>query len=87
MVWIYGGGFAAGSASEPRQDGENLAKKGVVVVSFNYRLGMFGFFSHPDLTQESGHHASGNYGLIGSGGRSRNGCKETLPHSAATRAK
>jgi para-nitrobenzyl esterase len=64
MVWIYGGGFAAGSASEPRQDGENLAKKGVVVVSFNYRLGVFGFFSHPALTRESDHHASGNYGLL-----------------------
>ncbi|MGD0008223.1 MAG: carboxylesterase/lipase family protein [Terriglobia bacterium] len=63
MVWIYGGGFAAGSASEPRQDGENLAKKGVVVVSFNYRLGVFGFLSHPDLSKESGHNASGNYGL------------------------
>ena len=64
MVWIYGGGFAAGAASEPRQDGENLARKGVVVVSFNYRLGVFGFFSHPDLAKESGHKASGNYGLL-----------------------
>jgi para-nitrobenzyl esterase len=64
MVWIHGGGFIAGSGSEPRQDGENLAKKGVVVVSMNYRLGIFGFFSHPDLTNESGHHASGNYGLM-----------------------
>jgi para-nitrobenzyl esterase len=64
MVWIYGGGFAAGSASEPRQDGENLARKSVVVVSFNYRLGVFGFFSHPELTRESKHHASGNYGLL-----------------------
>jgi para-nitrobenzyl esterase len=64
MVWIYGGGFQAGSASEPRQDGENLAKKGVVLVSFNYRLGVFGFFSHPELTKESPHHASGNYGLL-----------------------
>ena len=64
MVWIYGGGFAAGSASEPRQDGENLAKKGVVVVSFNYRLGVFGFLSHPELSRESGHSASGNYGLL-----------------------
>ncbi|MDT5120900.1 MAG: para-nitrobenzyl esterase [Acidobacteriota bacterium] len=62
MVWIYGGGFQAGSASEPRQDGENLAKKGVVVVSFNYRLGVFGFLSHPELTKEAG--ASGNYGLL-----------------------
>ncbi len=64
MVWIYGGGFQAGSSSEPRQDGENLARKGVVVVSFNYRLGIFGFFSHPELTSESPHHASGNYGLL-----------------------
>jgi para-nitrobenzyl esterase len=64
MVWIYGGGFQAGSASEPRQDGENLAKKGVIVVSFNYRLGIFGFFSHPELTRESPHRASGNYGLL-----------------------
>jgi len=64
MVWIYGGGFAAGSSSEPRQDGGNLAKKGVVVVSFNYRLGVFGFFSHPDLTKESDRNASGNYGLL-----------------------
>ena len=64
MVWIYGGGFQAGAASEPRQDGENLAKKGVVVVSMNYRLGIFGFFSHPELTKESPNHASGNYGLL-----------------------
>jgi len=64
MVWIYGGGFSAGAASEPRQDGTNLAKKGVVVVSFNYRLGVFGFFSHPELAKESEHHAAGNYGLL-----------------------
>lgn len=64
MVWIYGGGFAAGSTSEPRQDGGNLSKQGVLVVSMNYRLGIFGFFSHPELSKESGHHASGNYGLL-----------------------
>src|SRR5579859_8129060 len=64
MVWIYGGGFAAGASSEPRQDGENLARKGVIVVSFNYRLGVFGFFSHPELTAESETHSSGNYGLM-----------------------
>jgi para-nitrobenzyl esterase len=64
MVWIYGGGFQAGATSEPRQDGEHLAHKGVVVVSMNYRLGIFGFFSHPGLTAESAHHASGNYGLM-----------------------
>ncbi|HKS68244.1 MAG TPA: carboxylesterase/lipase family protein [Candidatus Acidoferrales bacterium] len=64
MVWIYGGGFAAGASSEPRQDGSKLAEKGVVVVSMNYRLGIFGFFAYPGLTQESPHHASGNYGLL-----------------------
>ena len=64
MVWIYGGGFQAGATSEPRQNGEVLAAKGVVVVSMNYRLGIFGFYSHPELTKESGHHASGNYGLL-----------------------
>jgi para-nitrobenzyl esterase len=64
MVWIYGGGFAAGATSEPRQDGGNLSKKGVVVVSMNYRLGIFGFFSHPALARESGHNAAGNYGLL-----------------------
>ena len=64
MVWIYGGGFAAGASSEPRQDGENLAKKGVVVVSLNYRLGIFGFFTHADLAKESEQKASGNYGLL-----------------------
>ncbi|HVW77014.1 MAG TPA: carboxylesterase family protein [Alloacidobacterium sp.] len=64
MVWIYGGGFAGGAASEPRQDGENLAHKGVVVVSMNYRLTIFGFFVHPELAAESPQHASGNYGLM-----------------------
>ena len=64
MVWIYGGGFVAGSSSEPRQDAGNLCKMGVMVVSFNYRLGVFGFFAHPELAQESGHNASGNYGLL-----------------------
>ena len=64
MVWIFGGGFAAGGTSEPRQDGTNLAKNGVVVVSMNYRLGIFGFFAHPDLTAESPNKASGNYGLM-----------------------
>ncbi|MFI5098616.1 MAG: carboxylesterase/lipase family protein [Candidatus Acidiferrales bacterium] len=64
MVWFYGGGFVAGSASEPRYDGENLAKKGVIIVNANYRLGVFGFFSYPELSKESGHNASGNYGLL-----------------------
>jgi para-nitrobenzyl esterase len=64
MVWIYGGGFQAGSASEPRQDGSKLAAKGVLVVSMNYRLGVFGFLAHPDLSKEASSHASGNYGLL-----------------------
>ncbi len=64
MVWIYGGGFVAGSSSEPRQDGGNLCKQGVLVVSMNYRLGVFGFLAHPELTRESGSQASGNYGLM-----------------------
>ncbi len=64
MVWIYGGGFMAGATSEARQDGGNLSKKGVIVVSMNYRLGAFGFFSHPELDKESDRNASGNYGLL-----------------------
>jgi para-nitrobenzyl esterase len=64
LVYVYGGGFAAGAASEARYDGENLAKKGVIVVNMNYRLSTFGFFSHPELTKESAHKASGNYGLM-----------------------
>ena len=64
MVWIYGGGFSGGSTSEFRQDGQFLAQRNVIVVSMNYRLGIFGFFVHPELTAESPHHASGNYGLM-----------------------
>ena len=64
MVWIYGGGFRAGGSSEPRQTGEFLAHRNVVIVSMNYRLGIFGFFVHPELVAESPHHASGNYGLL-----------------------
>jgi para-nitrobenzyl esterase len=64
MVWIYGGGYMAGGTSEPRQDGQFLAKRGVVVVSMNYRLGIFGFFVLPGLAAESGRNAAGNYGLL-----------------------
>ncbi len=64
MVWVYGGGFVTGGTSEYRQDGQWLAHHGVVVVSMNYRLGIFGFLSLPTLTAESPHHASGNYGLM-----------------------
>jgi para-nitrobenzyl esterase len=64
MLWIHGGGYTAGSASEPRHDGQFLAHRNVVVVTLNYRLGIFGFFTHPDLAAESPHHAAGNYGLL-----------------------
>ncbi len=64
MVWIYGGGFASGGTSESRQDGQFLAHRDVIIVSMNYRLGIFGFFVHPELTAESPNHASGNYGLL-----------------------
>jgi para-nitrobenzyl esterase len=64
FVWYYGGGFVAGGNSEVRYDGEALAKKGIIVVEPNYRLGVFGFFSHPELSKESGKQASGNYGLL-----------------------
>jgi para-nitrobenzyl esterase len=64
MVWIYGGAYTEGGGSTIAYDGTNLAKKGAVVVTFNYRLGTLGFLSHPELTAESGHNASGNYALM-----------------------
>jgi len=64
LVYFYGGGFVAGDGSELRYDGESMAKKGIVALTVNYRLGIFGLFAHPELTQESAHHASGNYGLL-----------------------
>ena len=64
LVYIFGGGFQNGDGSEYRYDGASMARKGIVVVTVNYRLGIFGFFSHPDLTKESAHHASGNYGML-----------------------
>jgi para-nitrobenzyl esterase len=64
IVWIHGGGYRAGYGGEPRHDGTVLAKKGVVVVSINYRLGVFGFLAHPDLTAESAQHTSGNYAYM-----------------------
>src|SRR6476660_8898915 len=64
LVYFYGGGFIAGDGSEPRYDGESLARRGIVAVTVNYRLSVFGFFAHPELTKESAHHASGNYGLL-----------------------
>ncbi len=64
LVWIYGGGFAGGGTSGPGVNGEHLARKGVVLVSINYRVGSLGFLAHPELTAESPHHISGNYGLL-----------------------
>ena len=64
IVWSYGGAFTGGAGSVAGYDGEALAKKGVVYVTYNYRLGPFGFFAHPELTKESGRNASGNYGVM-----------------------
>jgi len=64
MVWIHGGGFTRGYGGSSAYDGEALARKGAVIVTINYRLGIFGFFAHPALSAESGHHASGNYALL-----------------------
>jgi para-nitrobenzyl esterase len=64
MVWIYGGGFLNGGSAAPIYDGTDLAKHGVVMVSFNYRLGEFGFFAHPAVLGESRDAASGNFGLL-----------------------
>jgi para-nitrobenzyl esterase len=64
LVYIFGGGFQNGDGSEPRYDGESMARHGIVAVSVNYRTNIFGFFAHPELTKESPYHASGNYGLL-----------------------
>ena len=63
MVWIHGGAFTGGAGTDPLFAGEELVKKGVVLVTLNYRLGIFGFYAHPDLTRESIHRSSGNFGL------------------------
>jgi para-nitrobenzyl esterase len=64
LVYFYGGGFQAGDGSELRYDGESMARRGIVAVTVNYRLGVFGFLAHPELTKESPNHASGNYGFM-----------------------
>ena len=64
LVWIYGGGFVSGSGACPVYDGENIAKDGIVYVTINYRVGIFGFLAHPDLSAESPNKSSGNYGLM-----------------------
>lgn len=64
MVWFYGGSFVGGSASDARTDGESFARKGVVFVSVNSRVGVFGYLAHPELGEESSHGSAGNYGLL-----------------------
>ncbi|MDG1278254.1 MAG: carboxylesterase family protein [Algoriphagus sp.] len=64
LVYFYGGGFSAGDGSEPRYNGEAMAQQGIVVVTVNYRLNVFGFLAHPDLSAETAHKGSGNYGLM-----------------------
>lgn len=64
LVYFYGGGFVAGDGSEARYDGESMAKKGIVALTVNYRLGVFGLMAHPELTAESPNKASGNYTLL-----------------------
>ena len=64
LVWIYGGGFSFGATSEPVYTGENLAKKGVILVSIAYRVGQMGFLAHPELSAENPQRVSGNYGLL-----------------------
>lgn len=64
LVYFYGGGFVAGDGSEPRYDGAQMARRGIVALTVNYRLNVFGFFAHPELSVESPHHGSGNYGFL-----------------------
>ena len=68
MVWIYGGGFLTGGAAAPGYSGEALAEQGIIFVSFNYRLGIFGFLSHPELTAES---AASQFGQLCTDGSDR----------------
>ena len=64
LVYFYGGGFVAGDGSEPRYDGKSMAQKGIVALTVNYRLGVFGFLAHPELSKETSYNGSGNYGLM-----------------------
>ncbi len=63
-LWIHGGGYREGWGSEPEFDGQEWGNKDVVLVSINYRLGVFGFLTHPELSKESPNHVSGNYGIL-----------------------
>ena len=96
MVWNYGGALENGSASTPLYAGDKLVQRGVIVVTFNYRLGVFGFLAHPELTKESWHHSSGNYGMLdqlaASGGFKRTSLlsgaiRRESPFSASPRAR
>ena len=87
IVWNYGGGFTGGSGSEPRYDGEELARKGAVVVTYNYRLGAFGFFAHPELTAESRTQLLRQLRNDGPAGDAHAGCRRISRHSAAIRAR
>lgn len=64
LVYFYGGGLVAGGGCEARYAGESMARKGIISITVNYRLGIFGFFAHPELTKESPNHSSGNYGFL-----------------------
>jgi para-nitrobenzyl esterase len=64
LVYFFGGGFQAGDGSEPRYDGESMAAKGIVALTVNYRLGVFGFFVHSDLAKDSVHHSAGDWALL-----------------------
>ncbi len=64
LVYFYGGGFVGGDGSEPRYDGAQMARRGIVALTVNYRLNVFGFFAHPELSAESPQHGSGNYGFL-----------------------
>ncbi|MCB9432120.1 MAG: carboxylesterase family protein [Ardenticatenaceae bacterium] len=64
LIYFYGGGFMAGDGSEPRYDGEQMARRGIVAVTANYRLNVFGYFAHPELNAESAQNGSGNYGYL-----------------------
>ena len=64
MVWIHGGGFNIGASSWPQTEGSSLARRGVMLVELNYRMGKFGFFAHPALTKENPNGELGNYGLM-----------------------
>ena len=79
MVWIHGGALTRGSGANPVYDGTNLAKKGVVLVTINYRLGPFGYFAHPALSKEDAEGSSGNYGVLDQIARTRVGTAQHPP--------